>query len=46
MTVAENLFQNILVFFIIVVIFVIIYCRVKNQTLVEVIREWFGSSNE
>jgi hypothetical protein len=35
----ENLFSNLLVISILFGLFVIIYCRVKNQTLLEVLRD-------
>ena len=39
MTWGNNLFGNLLVIFILFSIFVIIYCKVKNKTLLDVIRE-------
>lgn len=39
MSVGENLFQNLLVVFIFVILGVIIYCRVTHQTLLDLIRE-------
>jgi hypothetical protein len=36
---ANNLFSNLLVAFILLSLFVIIYCKVKNKTLLDVIRE-------
>lgn len=41
MTIAENLYQNLLVFFVLFSIFIVFYCKVKNQTLGEVIKEIF-----
>lgn len=35
----ENLFSNLLVISILFALFVIIYCRVKNQTLLDVLRD-------
>lgn len=43
----KNLFANLLVLFILIVLFLIIYCHIKGTTLVEVIREIKGAlSNE
>jgi len=39
MTIAENLFNNLIVFFVLLSLFVIIYCRIKNQTLGDIFRE-------
>jgi len=39
----STLFENLLVFFILASIFIIIYCRVKNQKLVDVWREIRGT---
>ena len=35
----NNLFANLLTAFIIIALFVIIYCRITNKTLTDVIRE-------
>jgi hypothetical protein len=34
-----NLFQNLLTLFILLVIFILVYCKLKNKSLVEVIQE-------
>jgi len=36
----ENLFSNFLTFFILFALAVIIYCKVKKQTLMEIIKEY------
>jgi hypothetical protein len=35
----ENLFSNLLVLFIIIALFVIIYCKIKDVTVMELIKE-------
>jgi len=49
MTWQNNLFSNLLVLFILTVLFIIIYCKVTNKTLMDFFREvkgMFGGSDE
>jgi len=39
----QNLFSNLLVFFIILSLIVIVYCKVKNVTLTELIKQIRGA---
>jgi len=46
MTFAENLLNNLIVFFVLGSLFIIIYCRIKNQTLGDIFRELKGVPDE
>jgi len=39
MSTAETLFSNLLVFFILFSLALIVYCKIKNQTIGDVLRE-------
>lgn len=41
-SIGKNLFENLLVFFILFSIFLIIYCRVTGKTLMDIIRDIRG----
>jgi amino acid permease len=41
----DNLFSNLLVVFILVSIFLIIYCRVTGKTITEILKEIWGIGN-
>lgn len=36
---AENLFSNLLTVFILLILFIIIYCKMTNKTLTDIVRE-------
>jgi len=46
MPIGENLFDNLLVAGIILSLIVIIYCKIKNQTLGDIFREIKGVTDE
>jgi hypothetical protein len=46
MVFANNLMDNLIVIFILVALFVIIYCKVTNKTLLDIIKEIKGGLNE
>ena len=42
----QNLFSNLLVLFILIALFLIVYCKIKGQTIVEFFKEIWGATHE
>jgi len=36
---SENLFNNLIVIFVLLALFIIVYCKIKNQTLLDIFRD-------